>query len=148
MSMFSQFSFRPLDEVPKPRIHTDSDYNSPTPSTGIDSPAKFDDPYDSDEFLEHHSSRSSLSLSRSWSRPKSRDSIPEEDEENEGQVSSLSVLCPFGSVIRGRRAWGVNPSIFRTPFCSHCEIELAPHQLDGAPSASLQRLPFFPGLSD
>lgn len=95
MSMFSQFSFRPLDEVPKPRIHTDSDYNSPTPSTGIDSPAKFDDPYDSDEFLEHHSSRSSLSLSRSWSRPKSRDSIPEEDEENEGQVSSLSVLMSF-----------------------------------------------------
>lgn len=91
MSMFSQFSFRPLDEVPKPRIHTDSDYNSPTPSTDIDSPAKFDDSYDSDEFLEHHSSPSSLSLSRSWSRPSRRDKIPEEDEENEGDVSP--VLC-------------------------------------------------------
>lgn len=89
--MFSQFSFRPLDEVPKPRIHTDSDYNSPTPSTDIDSPAKFDDSYDSDEFLEHHSSPSSLSLSRSWSRPSRRDKIPEEEEENEGDVSP--VLC-------------------------------------------------------
>lgn len=105
MSMFSQFSFRPLDQVPKPRIHTDLDHNSPSPSTGIDSPAKFDDPYDSDEFLEHHSSRSSLSLCRSYSRPKSRDSIPEEDEENKGEVSYVLCYILWFCNLRAMRLW-------------------------------------------
>ncbi|OXG12842.1 hypothetical protein C366_05661 [Cryptococcus neoformans Tu401-1] len=133
MSMFSQFSFRPLDEVPKPRIHTDSDYNSPTPSTGIDSPAKFDDPYDSDEFLEHHSSRSSLSLSRSWSRPKSRDSIPEEDEENEGQIrasnvvrshTSSPVLPNFGSSLPPSRRGSQD-------HFKQGQFQFAPHSMAG-----------------
>lgn len=87
MFMFLQFFFCFFDEVFKFCIYIDLDYNLLIFSIDIDSFVKFDDFYDSDEFLEYYFLLFFFSFSRSWFRLSRCDKILEEEEENEGDVS-------------------------------------------------------------